>query len=264
MSKVKSFEFGSSQEAWEQLNEYLACEDEEIIEMGGTRNGPLIISYNIFVRIRKAWVDPGFDFGYMFGYRIQKWSKLLSNYVNLNYLDLVKSEVQSRESKKNQAYNVSFLFDNAHISGHGCLLNLTFIRRHKVDHPILQMTLRASEVTKRLLMDLLLVQRMGEYVYGKDQHISIEIFFPHIYLSSESFTMYDNHKPIKELFKGRKGKFQEKILGILNKFKTVDPTEITYKVHLRSVRQLQRVDGIPLSGDKHLYAKDLSLIKTRK
>jgi len=35
------------------------------------------------------WVDPEFDFGFMFGYKKQKWSILKSNYVDMNMVDLV-------------------------------------------------------------------------------------------------------------------------------------------------------------------------------
>ena len=114
MKLVKSFEFATTEEAWAKLNRYFLRKEEEIVKRGGVRYGSKLASHNIFMKIRKAYVNPDFDFGYMFGYKKQKWSKLITNYVDLNYLDLVKAEVLSRESKKQNEYNVSFIFDNAH------------------------------------------------------------------------------------------------------------------------------------------------------
>jgi len=267
MSLVKTFEFATTEEAWAQLNKYFLLKEEEIINRGGVRYGSKLVSHNLFLKIRRAYINPEFNYGLMFGYKIQKWSKLISNYVDLNYLDLVKSEVLSREAKKNNEYTVSFIFDNAHATGHGCLINLTFIRRPKRLDPIIQLTLRSSEITKRLIFDFLLAQRMAEYVFGPDQAVSVEVFLPNAYTTSEGIVMMENYfsvdKLLKKLAKKNGGlkPFQEKTRKILDYFKTVEPHKITYKVHLRSVRQLQKIDGIPISNTPPLLVKNLSIIK---
>jgi hypothetical protein len=262
MNKITELEYGSSQEAWEGINEYLVFNAEHIPQSKGVKYGSLIILYNVFISIRKAWVNPEFDFGRIFSYRIQKWNKLLTNYVDLNQLDLVKSEIEMREKKGMGNYNVSFLFDNNHLSGHGCLLHLTFIRRPNRIDRVMQLSLRSSEVTKRLLLDFLLIQRIGEYVFKEGTDFSIEFFCPNIYITAENFVMYDNIKPIRKILKGiEKTPFQEKVLESLKKFKNTKVEDITYRVFRRAAKSLQLDnDGNPI-GYKPLFAKNLQLYK---
>lgn len=258
---VRSFEFATSEEAWAGLNKYFITREQEVIQRGGVRSGTQLISHNLFLKIRKAYMNPEFDFGDMFGYRIQKWSKLITNYVDLNYLDLVKSEVLNRESKNQANYTVSFIFDNAHASGHGCLINLTFIRRSKAMYPILQMTLRSSEIVKRLAFDFLLAQRMGEYVYGEGKHFSLEVFLPNAFTTCEGSVMMHNYFDLRKLKlrhekKGNKiWPFFEKTLAILDKYEKIDVDSVNYKVHQRSIKRIQKIDNKPL------LAKNLSIIK---
>ena len=257
--KTTELSFGSSQEAWEGINEYLVINAENIPQNNGVRYGSLIILYNVFIGIRKAWVDPEFDFGRIFSYRIQKWNKLLTNYVNLNQLDLVKAEVEMKERKGTGNYNITFVFDNNHLSGHGCLLHLTFIRRPNCPDRILQFSLRSSEVTKRLLLDFLLIQRIGEYVYG-DADMSIEFFCPNMYITAENFVMYNNIKPIRKLLKGlEKTPFQTKVMEAIKKFQNVDIESISYRVFRRAARCLQLDDKGKPVGYKPLIAKNLKL-----
>jgi hypothetical protein len=258
--KVLELSFGSSQEAWEGINEYLVLNAENIPKNNGLKYGSLIIAYNVFISIRKAWVDPEFDFGRIFSYRIQKWNKLLTNYVNLNQLDLVKAEVEMRERKNTSNYNVSFLFDNNHLSGHGCLLHITFINRPKTIYKIMQVSLRSSEVTKRLLLDFLLIQRIGEYIYGKDADLTIEFFCPNVYITAENFVMYDNIKPIRKLLRGRElTPFQTKVMEAIKKFKNTAIEDISYRVFRRAARSLQLdTEGNPVNY-KPLFAKNLKL-----
>lgn len=253
---VKTLEYATSQEAWEGINEYFLNCSKEIIKREGGRYGPQLISYDMFIKIRKAWVDPNFDFGNMFGYRKQKWTSLVNNYVNFNYLDILKSQVLEKENKRATSYNLSMAFDNSHGSGKNCLLSLTVCKRVTVDHPIMLFNLRSSEITKRLLWDLLLVQRIAEYIFGEKQYVSIQLFCGNMYQNTESFIMMDNHIPLKKMIgKVEKlDKWQQRAIDTLKEFKEVDPKKIKFKVHLRSVKQLQRINGIPLSGDRPLLA----------
>ena len=257
---IKVFEFANSQECWEGLNEYFFNKEREILKEGGSRYGSQLIQYNVFAEIRKAWVDPEFDYGNTFGYRIQKWTGLVNNYVNLNYLDLLKSEIVTRESKSYAQYNVSMQFDNSHGHGKNCLLSVTFSRRADQAVPIVSFTLRSSEITKRLLLDLLLVQRLGEYIYGESADFKIFMYVVNMYQNAESFTMYDIHKKFKDIIKVDKKKgmspWQERIMNIHDNFSKVHPDKIKYKVFKRAVNQLQNV-----YGDKPLLTKDLALIK---
>lgn len=265
MYHINKMEFGSSQEAWQGINEYLANNEMKIMENGGGRYGPEMVSYNNWIFIERAYVDPNFDYGFVLGYRKQKWSSLVNNYVNLNLLDATKSQVLYREGRKSQSYNISFLFDNTHNSGKGCLLSLTFARKKGIPNPVLIFYLRSSEVTKRLIFDLLLVQRIGEYVYGTDKFFSLQMICPNMYISAEAFCMYDNVKKLDTVIKPVEGAkklstFQQRILDVHKHYSTVDPSTIKYRSSLRSVNQLQRdKNGHPLSGDVHLYAKNMQI-----
>lgn len=259
---IKVLEFANSQEAWEGINEYFLNNSKEIVKRGGGRYGPQLISYDMFIKIRKSWVDPEFDFGNMFGYRKQKWSSLVNNYINLDFLDILKAEVLEKIKKKTPNYNLSMPFDNSHGSGKNCLLSLTVSQRTSMDHPLITFVLRSSEVTKRLLWDLLLVQRIAEYVFGEKQYVAMNIFCPNIYQNTEAFIMYDNHKRIKKLIDTEKlDPWQERAIKTLKDFKTVDPKTIKFKVHLRAVNQVQRPNGIPLSGDRPLLAKNCHIFE---
>ena len=152
-------------------------------------------------------------------------------------------------------------FDNSHGSGKNCLLSLTICKRVTSDSPILLFNLRSSEITKRLLWDLLLVQRIAEYIFGEKQYVSIGLFCGNMYQNTESFIMMDNHIKLKKMLdrKTDLDTWQERAVKTLKEFKEVDPKTVKFKVHLRSVRQLQRKDGHPLSGDRPLLAGDCKL-----
>src|SRR5690606_12081034 len=144
-----------------------------------------------------------FDFGYVLGYRVQKWTSLVKNYVDLNKLDILKGNVSTRIRKKNNNFNESMTFDNIHGSGKGCLLNITCSKRYNIKRDIITFVLRSSEVTRRLLFDLLLVQRMAEYIYGKEKArtVKMEMICGHMYQNTEAFSLYHNHKDLYELDK---------------------------------------------------------------
>lgn len=256
METLKTFEFGTSQAAWEGINEYFLLNPEDILNRQGTVSGSLIIAYDTLIKIRKLRVDPDFDFGKTFNYRNQKWNTLVNNYVNLNLLDLVKIEVQNREQKRDSNYNIAFMFDNTHVSGKGCLLSLTFSRRNYSDQPILVVSMRSSEIVKRLNFDFLLIQRIGEYVYGSKAHIAAHIYIPNMYTVPEVTAMYHKHKNLREMMANIKNltPFQAKVLATLDKFQDIDINKISYKIHQRAAKVLQG------HGDlKPLLAKDLTL-----
>lgn len=255
-----SLKFNTSQEAWEGINEWLFLKEKWLTKNGQGRDGNVILAHDLTVHIHKSWVDPEFNFGKVFGYKTAKWSSLVSNYVDLNYLDLIKADIEVREKKKQRMYNVGFRFQNIHSSGKDCLLSLVFSRRKDSDVPVLVFNVRASEVTKRLLWDLLLVQRMGEYVYGSDRSFQIVFTAPMVFINAESFTMYHVHRDIPGLLADKPeekwGKFQKSVISLIEKFSNMDPEKLTYRVHRRSVRALQGNPG------QFLYAKNCKLVKS--
>lgn len=256
---INAHHFKDSQEAYLELNKFF-------LNHGGTVLRDIVsgqvISYDTLVKIDKAWVDPKFDFGNTFGYRRQKWSGLINNYLDLKDLEELKADVLEKEKKKGKHYNVSMAFSNNHAHGKNCLLSLTATRRYNKPNPILSFTLRSSEITKRLLMDLLLIQRIGEYIYGRGVQVELNMFVINMYQDPEAFCMLDSVVPLKKLLEysgKKKTPYQKKIMKILKRLKTVNVEDVKYKVHKRCVRQLQRPDGKPLSGDRPMYAKQLEI-----
>lgn len=264
---INELKFDTLQEGWEGINEYLYLEVEDIEKKGGGSYGPEWVSYNNYIVMKNAWVDPDFNFGKVLGYAKKKWSALVNNYVNFQYLDIIRAEISMRIKKNARSYNYAYHFSNSHGSGKDCLISLTFTKRLGITHPVAVFTIRTSEVTKRLIFDFLLVQRIIEYVYGHND-VEVHMFAPSFYITAESFVMYHNHK---DLFKMKvhygKGehreahKFHEKVEKIYHEYSThPDPRSIRYKVHRRSAMQIQRDEqGNPLSGVKDMFAKDLKL-----
>lgn len=237
--------------------------------MGGGNYGTELVCYDNFIHIFKPYISPKFDFGKALGYRYKKWSKLINNYVDMNYLDIVKAEVLSREVKKSSHYNYTFHFANKHGSGKDCLISLSFCRRKGQKNPYAIWTTRASEVTSRLLFDFLLIQRILEYVYGKEKAQTCEVvaMIPFCYVNIERYLIYMAYKGKKQSvyatpFKGKLEftPFQIKCRNKYDEFKNKHLDEIRYKVHKRSAAQVQgAIDHIP-----SLYAKDLTFPYRKK
>ena len=263
---MTSLEFPTSQLAWEGINQYFCMEEKTIMENGGVNSSNELTVYNLFIRILKAKIDPDFDFGMRLGYSIKKWTKLVDNYVNRPYLDLVRNEIRIRESKKSKDYTYSYHFANNHGHGKDCLISIVFIRKPKHDCPILCFHTRASEITKRLIFDLLLVQRIGEYVYGEGYPLEIQMFAPMIYLNTEAFILFDNVHSITKMLSRVKdhGPQQKRIAQVLHKMKNTNPDLIKYKSHKRVALQVQRDSkGKPVSGKPGYLIRDCVLFREK-
>lgn len=235
---IHSLEFSTSQEAWEKINEAFLRRDPVLFEKGGVVSSGMALCYNVFIKIRKAWVDPDFNYGRCFHYTQSKWTTLLNNYIDFNKLDLLRSKIRVIKSSYSQNYNISYLFNNSHDNGKQCLLAATFSKRFSEDIPLITVILRASEITKRLMFDLLLIQRMGEYVYGPNQTVQINIFCTQMYGNIETLIMYDAYKPLpKVLKKATKDAWYDKVMEVYNKFKTGEEKDFkSFKVFYRSFK----------------------------
>lgn len=258
--QVKQFEFATSQKAWEGVNEIFLKGVPEVFgeDSGGVIQSGVAFAYNMVINIRKAWMDPEFDFGKLFNYQMMKWRTLLNNYVNMNQLDLMRSKVRDTERKRARNYNYSFDFDNTHTNGKGCLISASFCRRLDMDVPIIIANLRSSEITKRLSFDLLLLQRLGEYVYGEDVSFMLQLNCNQMYCNVETLIVYDLWKPLKKVLKGIETKWAKQCIKTLKYFKTCDEKEVKYKVHRRTIACLQP-GKIPEKKIITMCAKELLL-----
>lgn len=239
---VHALEFATSQEAWEKLNEAFIRLDPILFERGAVANAGVAVSYNVFVKIRKAWIDPEFDYGRHFNYKDAKWTTLLNNYLDFNQLDLVKSQVKVRKATYNQNYNISYIFNNSHNNGKQCLLSATFSKRFQEDVPVITMVIRASEITKRLIFDFLLIQRMAEYVYGVNQTVQINLFATQMFGNLETLLMYGAHKKLKKVIKGLdpNNPWIKRVIEVNDKFlKGTEKDFSSYKVFLRAFKVLR-------------------------
>jgi len=270
---VTTLKFENLQKGWEGINEFLFLEADLININSGGIYGPEMVSYNNFVVMDRAWVDPDFNFGKILGYSIAKWSALVNNYVDFYYLDLMRAEISRRVATNTRAYNYTYHFDNKHGGGKDCLVAITFTKRFFSKRPIVVFQIRTSEVTKRLLFDFLLVQRVTEYIYGHND-VEVHFFAPSVFVTRESFVMYNNVKSIKKLYKDyvkkngkpsvENRKFQTKVKETFEEYMNhPDPMSVIYKVNRRSILQIQKdKDGNPMSGVKDLFARDLKLRDT--
>lgn len=261
--KVKQLVFDTSQQAWEGINEAFITNDDRLFSDGEgsyISGGKAAYVYNVMIIIKKPEMEPDFDFGKCFNYQMTKWRMLVNNYVNLNKLDLLRSKVRDQLNKNYTNYNLTFLFDNKHSSGKGCLISLTFSKRNDMDIPVLVASLRSSEITKRLAFDLLLIQRIGEYVYGEERPFMIQLHATQMYCNAETIIMYDVYKKIKRLTKHikNKSKWTQNIIDTLEHFKTCDEKVIKYKVHRRTLAVL-RPGEVTAKKVQTLFTKDLLL-----
>jgi len=267
---INTLRVGSLQKAWELANEVFIVDPEFYLSTGGNYNGSEITAFDVVMICDNARVDQNFDFGKVLGYKIQKWNSLVSNYLDVSHLEIVRSEVSLREVAKDKSYNLAMHFENAHGSGKDCLIGLHFAKRPSSPRPIVTYFGRTSEVTCRLLFDLLLIQRIIEFVYGTDD-VEVRLIIPTIFAMPDRLVMYNNHKDIYKLLRKserhRKGnelhKFQLRFKERLDKMMNTPLADIKFKVTLRAAAQIQ-IDPFtqePLAGVPSLLASDLTLSK---
>ena len=227
--------FKDSLSAWENINEMFLRHD---YELGATIHAHALYVYDCTIGIRKPKLDPEFDFGKHFNYTISKWKSLVANYIDKPELDEIRKEVAHEESKKTKIYNLALQFTNKHGHGKNCLLSMVFSRRANESKPTINVFLRASEVTKRLVCDLLLFQRIGEFVYG-DTEFQLIIHFNQMFNDDTVLLMYHAHKSIKSILRESTSQRSKELLEKLKKLLKTNPEDIKYKVHRRAAKVLR-------------------------
>ena len=255
---LPTYTFKTSQGAWEWLNEHFFLEAGEKFAMsGGAAYG-----YDMMINIENPVVDPEFNFARMFNYHDAKWIMLQNNYLDFDELEKVKVDLEKRKMKTSSHFTHTLRFHNKKENGKECLISLTISKRQGQSDPVLVMHTRAIEVTKRFLLDLLLVQRIAEHILPRNKY-TLTIYCPMVYQDADTFTMYHTHKDLYKMAEDIKGntKWQLRVFKALNSFRTTPLEKIKYKVNRRCAKQLQVDDkGYPLgSGKRKMLAKDLKL-----
>lgn len=228
--------FRDSLQAWEMLNENLLIEDSRLKVK---KVGRCSYLFDFVIGIRKAKLPDDINFGKLFHYYDNKWRTLVNNYVDFNELDKIKATIEDLTKKRRPIYNLAYQFKNDHGNGKECLLSAIFSRRGGRKLRVV-LFLRATEATKRLLVDLLLFQRMGEYVWGKDKEFSLVLYCNQLMQDDQVLLMYHAHKnivPILEQCKDKKR--QEKLVSNLYKLMETPLESIKYKVYRRIAKVIK-------------------------
>ena len=227
--------FKDSLSAWETINEMFLRHSPEL---GAIEHSHALYVYDYVMGIEIPKLDPKFDFGRHFNYTMAKWKSLIANYIDFPELNKIKEEVTKEELKsKSRIYNLALQFHNKHGHGKNCLLSMVFSHRACEEIPTISVFLRASEVTKRLVCDLLLFQRIGEYVYG-NKPFSLVIHFNQMFNDDTVLLMYHAHKDIHKIIKPTTDRSKH-LLSTLDKLLTKNPAEVKYKVHRRASKVLR-------------------------
>lgn len=190
-------------EAWENIIENFLCKKPEWFSEGNGYNlTDSLFTYDLWVEIESVIFDPEFDFGKLFGYTSTKWTGLISNYLDLDILDRVKTLIRKLEDNKvvNRNYHIGFHFADNHGSGKGCLVGGIFSRKIGVEKPEITIITRSSDIVTRLPIDLLLFCRMGKYIYGHDQ-FTLKVLIKSAWANDTVILLYNNRKDIKEFLK---------------------------------------------------------------
>ena len=230
--KNNYLQFRDSMKAWEGLNELFLF---NLPGMDIQRISKAQYLNDITVFIENPLVDPLFDFGRHFNYTHAKWKSLVGNYLNLDKLWLWKQVVEEVKDKK--LFNIACQFDNHHAHGKNCLLSFTVSRKAGIEKPVITAFMRASEVTKRLICDFLLLQRIGEYFLGEG-NFHLCIHFNQIFNDDTVLLMYHAHKDLFKLEK-KHGVIDYNWHDRLEYLLKCDPSDIKYKVHKRALKVLR-------------------------
>lgn len=206
--------YKTSLEAWEGMNEVLL------------KDGLNKTMTDILINIEDPRMPLDLNLGRLFNYTYQKWSNLLRNYIVDEGLKEVKRLWDS--GKRSISHN----FANKHKgAGKACLS--CFIVSKRQGKPNISFTLRASEVTKRLLCDLVLFWRIGKYIFG-DSNFTITLYINQAYSDGCTAFLYFNYKSPDQF------EVPKAVVDKYNKFKEIkEVTDITYKIYRRVYKVLR-------------------------
>lgn len=233
------FTFPTSEAAWLGVNRDMINSVEGVDDRVIYKNQVLL--YDVFVHIKKSFVNPDWDFTKTCNYTPAKWTSLVNNYVDRNHLEQVAALVQHRELKKDYNYNISFWFSNKHGGGKACLLTCTFSRRYGQDIPTLTASMRSSEFYKRGMFDLLLLHRIGEYMWGEDVPFEIRLFATQMWGGADWLSLMTSVIPPEKLFKdAEEGSFASEVEKNYHKFAEVeDVNGASYHAYNRAAKVVQ-------------------------
>lgn len=231
--------FSTPLEAWEGLNRSFLLHEDLNFKTG---NGASYV-YDLVLKIKHGGEIPeDFDFGKHFDYYITKWNTLCTDYLDMESLNEAKSEWEferSKESKKQKnVINIPIYFAHRHKNSKRCLLAGVISKRVRSNTNTLTIFLRASEVTKRLMVDLVLFARIGEYIFS-NKNFELVVHFNQIFNDDTVLLMYHTYESIFDILRDSNTERSKNIKEELKKLLEVDPKKVKYKVYKRILRVLR-------------------------
>ncbi len=245
-------QFATSEKAWIELNSSLIVSNPLDHPARIIQSNQVII-YDMGIIVEKAYIDPEFSFTKTVNYSKIKWTSLVSNYIDFHELKAVIVEVKKADDKGSKNYNFTYHFRNTHGHGKGCLVSCTFSRMYHQTRPQLKVVMRASEFYKRGMMDLLLLQRMGELAYDD---FSMRIHAHQLWGGVDWLSLMASVIKLKAHIRdSNPSEFAGRVLEKYRYFKKVeDPDQLKYHAHARAVKVIQGITRQP-----ELLVKDCKL-----
>lgn len=246
--------YSTSEKAWLELNKSLVISNP-IDHPARIIQSNQVIIYDAGLVIERAYIDPNFSFTKTVNYAKAKWTSLVGNYIDIEELKEVAQLVRDAEEKKTKNYNYTLHFQNSHGHGKACLISCTFSRMYTQATPQLKVVMRASEFYKRGMMDLLLLQRVGEAAYG-EENFSLRIHAHQLWGGVDWLSLLNASMDLQEWVDiNNPSKFAEKVLAKLKYFEEVeDPDTMKYHAHARAAKVIQG-----LTREEELLVKHCTL-----
>lgn len=126
----------------------------------------LSIDNRITIRGKACDLNPGL----LTGYKPAKWKHLVKKYLDIEQLKWIKSLILRKSSRKHAhlTFQYNFKVNMGRSSNGSCILGLIFLVDNKNKTVRVDMISRVSEVTRRMMLDYILVYRVMEYLLKPD------------------------------------------------------------------------------------------------
>lgn len=239
-SPLKFIWFNDILSAWESINEDFIKNHSKSMNLRSDKYKTYTHDFSFGIMYPEK-LDEDFSLGKQFHYTKIKWANLINNYIDKDSLLKFKSDVISSINYKNNIYSIGYQFSNSHKNGKNCLMSMSvYSSFSNTGKKFLNLSiyLRSTEVTKRLLIDLILFKRLGDFIFG-DLPYTLTIYTNILWNSSTTLLMYDVHRNIEELLKGNIDERSKFLLSELKYLKETNIDDIKYKIFKRVLKVLQ-------------------------
>lgn len=239
-SPLKFIWFNDILSAWESINEDFIKNHSKSMNLRSDKYKTYTHDFSFGI-MHPEKLDEDFSLGKQFHYTKIKWANLINCYIDKDSLLKFKSDVISSINFKNNIYSIGYQFSNSHKNGKNCLLSMSvYSSFSNTGKKFLNLSiyLRSTEVTKRLLIDLILFKRLGDFIFGGLPY-TLTIHTNILWNNSTTLLMYDVHRNIGGLLKGNIDERSKFLLSELKYLKETNIDNIKYKIFKRVLKVLQ-------------------------